>query len=413
MHRTVIRKKQRGAVIVTVALVLLFLLGFMGLALDFGRLFVVKTELQTALDSCALSAAQELDGASDALTRATSAGKTAADLNKINFQGAATGIAETEVVFSDSLIGTYSHTFMPVADARYAKCLHTKSGIAPWILHALSAFSGNGTYGASQSVAAVAVATRAPSQSNCLVPVGVCQKSATPGWGFARGEWIEGVVNSNDDVEGGKFHWIDFSGNGGGAREVKDLLTSSGQCGLPGTATKVSKSGKTNGAVEAWNTRFGIYKGSYDADGAIPDLTGYAWYSDGTSSNPTNPGRYDDSGASGFSAKRNAFAPYQGDGTPPDATNLSVKGNSTSTDYTKGANRRVVTTAVVECPAINEIKGFACMLMLHPLEKNASGKAGPKMWLEFIGDAAAADSPCATAGLAGGASGPMVPTLVQ
>lgn len=179
--------RQSGAVIITVALVLLFLLGFMGIALDFGRLFIVKTELQTALDSCALSAAQELDGASDALTRATSAGKTAADLNKINFQGEATGIAQAEVVFSDSLIGTYSHTFTPVANARYVKCLHTRSGIAPWILHALSAFSGNSTYGASQSVAAVAVATRAPSQTNCLVPVGVCQRSATPGWGFARG----------------------------------------------------------------------------------------------------------------------------------------------------------------------------------------------------------------------------------
>jgi len=42
---------------VTVAFALLFLLGFMGIALDFGHLFVVKTELQTASDSCALAAA--------------------------------------------------------------------------------------------------------------------------------------------------------------------------------------------------------------------------------------------------------------------------------------------------------------------------------------------------------------------
>ena len=32
------RHRQQGAVIVTVALLLLFLLGFMGIALDFGRL---------------------------------------------------------------------------------------------------------------------------------------------------------------------------------------------------------------------------------------------------------------------------------------------------------------------------------------------------------------------------------------
>jgi hypothetical protein len=409
MHRTGSCNKQRGAVIVTVALVLLFLLGFMGLALDFGRLFVMKTELQTALDSCALSAAQELDGASDALARATSAGKTAADLNKIGFQGAATGIAATDIVFSDSLIGTYSHTFTPVANARYVKCLHTQSGIVPWILHALSAFSGNGTYGASQSVAALAVATRAPSQSNCLVPVGICQKSATPGWGFARGEWIEGVTNDNDDVESGQFRWVDFSGSGGGAREIKDLLTSSGQCGLPGMATSVGKAGKTNGAVAAWNTRFGIYQGSLDPATAIPDQTGYAWYADSAAA--TKPGRYDDPGPNGFGAKRSAFAPYEGDNKNPDTKNLKTQGNFSSTDYTKGANRRVVTTAVVECPSIT-LKGFACMLMLHPLEKNASGKKS-KMWLEFIGDASSAGSPCATAGLAGGASGPQVPTLVQ
>lgn len=409
MHRTSSRKTQNGAVIVTVALVLLFLLGFMGLALDFGRLFVVKTELQTALDSCALSAAQELDGASDALARATSAGKTAADLNKINFQGAATNIAATDVVFSDSLIGTYSHTFTPVANAKYAKCLHTKSGITPWILHALSAFSGNGTYGASQSVAALAVATRAPSQSNCLVPVGICQKSTAPGWGFTRGEWIEGVTNDNDDVESGQFRWVDFSGSGGGAREIKDLLTSSGQCGLPGMETEVGKAGKTNGAVAAWNTRFGIYQGSLSAADAAPDQTGYAWYADSAAA--TKPGRYDDPSPNGFAAKRGSFAPYEGDNKDPDTKGLKTQGNFSSTDYTKGANRRVITTAVVECPSIT-LKGFACMLMLHPLEKNASGKQS-KMWLEYIGDAESAGSPCATSGLAGGATGPMVPTLVQ
>ena len=52
-----LQARQHGAVMVTVAFALLFLLGFMGIALDFGHLFVVKTELQTASDSCALAAA--------------------------------------------------------------------------------------------------------------------------------------------------------------------------------------------------------------------------------------------------------------------------------------------------------------------------------------------------------------------
>ena len=56
------RRRQTGAVIITVAFALLFLLGFMAIALDFGHLFVVKTELQTATDSCALAAAKNLIG---------------------------------------------------------------------------------------------------------------------------------------------------------------------------------------------------------------------------------------------------------------------------------------------------------------------------------------------------------------
>ena len=110
---------------------MLFLLGFMAIALDFGHLFVVKTELQTATDSCALAAVQELDGASDALIRASNAGMTAGNLNKANFQGAAAAIVATDITFSDSLIGAYSHTFAPIASAKYAKCAHTKSGMAP------------------------------------------------------------------------------------------------------------------------------------------------------------------------------------------------------------------------------------------------------------------------------------------
>lgn len=412
VRRIAARDRQKGAVIVTTALVLLFLMGFMGIAVDFGRLFVVKTELQTAMDSCALSAAQELDGATGALERASTAGRTAGNLNKIHFQGEAAGIAATGVTFSDSLAGPYSQAFAPVADAKYAKCLHAKTGMMPWLLHAMGAFSGDSSMGAANSVSAVAVATRSSSQSNCVVPVGVCQNAASPPWGFARGEWIEGVTNDSEEVESGQFRWVDFTGNGGGAREIKDLLSQSGQCALPGLATKIDttigKPGKTNGAVAAWNTRFGIYHGSYDQSTSVPDLTGYAWYAE--TSATTQPGRYD--AANGFLAKRNSHAPYEGDNNNPDTKGLKTQGSFASTNYSAGGNRRVITTAVVECPSMT-LKGFACMLMLHPLEKNANGKTA-KMWLEFIGDASASsNNPCATAGLAGGAGGPLVPVLVQ
>ena len=103
-----LKRRQTGAVIVTVAFALLFLLGFMGIALDFGHLFVVKTELQTAADSCALAAAQELDRRQPMrLPALPTPGMTAGNLNKVNFQGAAAGFVDADITFSDSLVGSY------------------------------------------------------------------------------------------------------------------------------------------------------------------------------------------------------------------------------------------------------------------------------------------------------------------
>jgi Flp pilus assembly protein TadG len=47
--------EQRGAVAIIVGLVLAVLMGFAGLALDVGHLYVEKTELQNAADACALA----------------------------------------------------------------------------------------------------------------------------------------------------------------------------------------------------------------------------------------------------------------------------------------------------------------------------------------------------------------------
>jgi hypothetical protein len=407
--------RQKGAVIITVALTLLFLLGFMAIALDFGHLFIVKTELQTATDSCALAAAQELDGATDALARATNAGRTAGNLNKVNFQGSSAGIVDADITFSDSLIGAYSHTFTPVANAKYAKCIRSKSGIAPWLLQALGAFSGNATYGASQSVQAMAVSTRAPSQTNCAIPVGLCNR--TPN--YQPGEWLEGAVNSGQAVTG-QFRWLDFTGGGGGARELKDVLSGEGQCALPGTNTVVGKPGNNGSAAFAYNTRFGVYQGSGGppADG-IPDLTGYAWYSQTALTQPPYPNKYP-----GFLAKRVANAKYQDNDKSPDTPGLKLPGGQkvySGSLATVGADRRIVVAPMVDCAAFDglggsgtiKIESMACILLLHPLSPTGA-PASQKMWVEYIGDAATTGSPCSTIGLAGGpAGGPSVPVLVQ
>lgn len=161
-------RRQRGAMIVTAALFLLFLLGFMGIALDFGHLFVVRTELQTAVDSCALAAARELDKTSSAITRGKSAGQTAGNANRVNMQSATWGgqgqITAAEVTFRDA---SDAPTSVPTA-AVYAQCAHSQPNIRMWLMQAVGAFSGD-TAGnpATRSVAASAVATRASAQTAC------------------------------------------------------------------------------------------------------------------------------------------------------------------------------------------------------------------------------------------------------
>jgi hypothetical protein len=410
MHGAINRQRQSGAVIVTVALTMLFLLGFMGIAIDFGRLFVVKAEMQTALDSCALAAAGELDGGEDWMARATNAGRNAGNQNKVLFQSTVAGLIDADVTFSDALNGTYGRD--AAVAASYVKCLHTKQGMATWLLQAFSGLTGDPSFSADKGVYAVAVATRAPSQTACMIPVGVC----SPPGGFHRGEWYSGVTNENEDImPGGQFRWLDFGQNGGGAREIKDILSSNAQCNLPSQPIVTDPApGKTNGAVDAWNTRFGIYRSSYDAAENTPDFTGHAWYVESGPVPAALKGRYDDKSVAGYQHHAQVNDPYQGNNQAPDDVNLKVQGKASSVaTHQGGASRRVVVVPVLDCPDL-KVNGSACMFMLHPLQKPASGKT-TKMWLEYLGDAnAAAGNPCVTSGLPGGSSlGARVPALVQ
>ncbi len=416
--------RQKGAVILTVAFALLFLLGFMAIALDFGHLFVVKTELQTAVDSCALSAAQELDGASDALTRASSAGMTAGNLNKVNFQGSPAGISGlTEITFSDSLIGAFSANFTPVANARYAKCTHTQSGIAPWLMQAMGAFSGDANYKKDHAVYAVAVATRSPAQSACnALPVQINPKSPASActtstfYGYCPGEWIPSLYNegtNNTPPLPGYFGWANLDGSTN-ANETKAEVQGKTPC-VPVNGNVGTPGGKVAVSTQ-WNSRFGLYvngAGNPKITDSAPDTSGYSY----TALNwPSKSNAIGD-----FLNTRRAQNRSYGDTTDTISAGNTITGLSLNNNYkdalmganntapnllsTYGQDRRLV-----EAPIVigSSIQAWACLLMLHPID-------GPNMtvYLEFVGDAGSVTSPCATLGLPGGTSGPLVPVLVQ
>lgn len=61
---------QSGAVAAYVAILMVVLIGFVGLAVDIGRLYTTHSQAQAAADAAALAAATQLDGKPDAIDRA-------------------------------------------------------------------------------------------------------------------------------------------------------------------------------------------------------------------------------------------------------------------------------------------------------------------------------------------------------
>jgi len=407
---------QRGAILPMVAIVLAVMLGFAGLVIDIGGMYVAKTELQSALDSCSLAAAAELNGATDALARATSAGETAGNANKVRYQNASAAIVDSDVVFSDALNGSYSHAFAPVANARYAQCTHTSGGL---VNNFVQMVGGPST----TSVSAVAVATRSHAQSVCPVPIGLRARNSTPpDYGYVAGEWITMLYDPSKS-SASEMGWYNLDGSNS-ASETKNELSGTGHCG-----SKVGDSVGTPGAQvsvdDAWNARFGIYKNKGDPSQTAlrPDFTGYVY----TSSNWKNASPQNayggtaaagsDATAANFKDKRAAFASYDDTGTDikdgDKITNLNMKGGYKDLaspgiggqHQAWGGNRRIVLTPVI---ISGKIADFACMLMLQPI-------SGPTVTvqMEYIGNAGALSSPCTADGLPGGTAGPLVPTLVQ
>jgi Flp pilus assembly protein TadG len=69
---------QKGFVLIVTAISMTLLLGLAGLAIDIGRMYVIRAELQSFTDAAALSAALELNGTDSGIARArTGAGRLA------------------------------------------------------------------------------------------------------------------------------------------------------------------------------------------------------------------------------------------------------------------------------------------------------------------------------------------------
>jgi Flp pilus assembly protein TadG len=440
--RHINRKQQQGAVIITVCLLMLFLLGFIGFALDFGRLFVVKSELQTAMDSCALAAAQELNSQPTAIDRARAAGVTAGNLNNVDFQSAnwsgQAKLVAAEITFKDA---SYADTTSPTV-ATYVQCQHLQSGTKMWLMHMLGVFSGNTTvFPTTRAVVANAVATRASAQTSCPVPLAlkpVAGGTAANNYGFTPGQWIKLLMGAGAATNG-EIGWANLDGSNSASETVAEM---DGSCGTE-VGDTLGTPGVQATVADVWNYRFGIYKNNVSPGTPAthnPDYSGYAYTTTNWPRSPTEcagipgtlpckayfgakpPGAH--ATAENFDTKRAKFASCSDDiadkATCEAITGLNLNPGgfkdiaapgaaATGGHHQYGRDRRTVVVPVVNGAMV--VVDWACMLLLQPITSDAGGML--PNWLEFLGLAGATGVPCTTNGMPGGTVGPLVPTLVR
>jgi len=173
------RSRRSGFVLITMALASVGTLAVVGLAVDVGRLYVIRNELQSYTDAAALSAALKLNGTSSGLTAANAA--LTAMSNKWDF--ATASVATGTLVFGQTATGPWYAA--PASAAGYAFTKVTARVAAP--IYFLSVLAGQKT----QNVSAVSTAAqiaRSSFQTGLGPFTAVSSQPAAANFGFTVGQ---------------------------------------------------------------------------------------------------------------------------------------------------------------------------------------------------------------------------------
>lgn len=98
-----LKRDERGFTLFTTVLSLVATIGIVGLAIDVGRLYIAKSELQNFTDSASIAASLELDGTWPGIYRAQ--GQVSSNPNKWNF--VSTSITKTSIYFAQTELGPW------------------------------------------------------------------------------------------------------------------------------------------------------------------------------------------------------------------------------------------------------------------------------------------------------------------
>jgi Flp pilus assembly protein TadG len=321
--------RRRGFVLVTMALTTVGVFGVVGLAIDVGRMFVVKNETQVYCDAAAIAAAMSLDGTTTGVTRAVAA--VSASPNKWNF--GTTGIAQPSVKFATSTAGPWYANPNPANGYTYAQVAAAVS-VPLYFLPLLVGQSAS-------TVTSSAVAGQVPinTLSRGVAPyTAVSTDLSGPSFGL--------VVGNSYDI-----HWPTFNGNRSG-------------CG-PGNPRRCFNSTPCSGdstvsmmaVVDNWGSQYHGYWGSNSSSviaAAVMDTIQLAPLSVGDNLDPLlTPGNKQSE--AGYLDQRASQDGNTSDNDVPDYLSSSTHNG-----------RRLLPVAIVDPvdPAHTNVIGFGQFLLL-------------------------------------------------
>ncbi|MCF8192030.1 MAG: hypothetical protein K9J04_04105 [Burkholderiales bacterium] len=450
--------RQAGIALPFLAISAAMLFGFVALVVDLGRLMVVRAEVQSAADSCALAAVDELDRTRGQLTRAEATGRFVAGLLPAGFQKPATGQNRTTATlrFSTAVNGAWVSAANvtatnQAANYRVVECVVSHPGVTTFFAQLIGA-SVDG------AVTTVARATGVPSQTACVFPLALERANianARP-WGLVVNEvyrpvepfvtiGLLGAINVDLNYQARLVDFTVPAGTVTGASNPTLIAQfGTGLCDVPMTvrvnqrAPLINDRDQLNAGWAPWNARFGVYTNNSPLipsanapnNGLLPDLTGWApnpppllgvlsltvAEEDGRFQNPDGNGNT-------YHLHANARTVMPASARPNNFAPSPAQGNHNAF---AASGRRLVVVPVTTPPSngngqMRNVVDYACVLLHRPIGEDAAvlGLAlitYKLSWaLEFLGFANAADSPCRSHGTPGGASslGPLVPALIQ
>jgi len=109
--------RERGFVLITMAVAAIALIGVLGMSVDIGRMFIAKNETQAYCDSAALAAALALDGTTTGISNASTAVANSANTWNLD----STKVSNPAVTFATSTAGPWSSSPNPATGYIYAR----------------------------------------------------------------------------------------------------------------------------------------------------------------------------------------------------------------------------------------------------------------------------------------------------